>query len=58
MFESIIVLLAGLYLFMIGTWLSTENFRSFFVFKFIPITLGIFNIVYSLSLFGFIRWAM
>lgn len=58
MLASIIVLLAGLYLVMIGTWLSTENFLSFFIFKFTPIVLGIFNIVYSLSLFGFIRWAM
>ena len=56
MFASYLVMLAGLYLIMIGIWLSTSNFRSFILFKFTPVILGVFNVVYSLSLFGVIRW--
>lgn len=49
-----ILLLTGVYLLFISLFMSTENFRSFLVFKLTPAVLGVYLMVYSIIQLGWV----
>ena len=49
MFEMVVIGLGGLVLCLIGLFMETSNFRSFMLFKFIPLILGILQVFIVLS---------
>ena len=52
--SKIVVLVSGLFLILLGVLMKTKNFASAFVFNFLPIILGIGNILAYLVWIGLV----
>lgn len=51
-FFTVITCIAGLYLLLIGVMIRTHTLASGFVFKFVPVTLGTFLMIFILAKMG------
>ena len=40
MFQTVLLFVSGLYLLFVGLAMSTKNYQSMFLFKFVPVILG------------------